>query len=170
MVVPDGIMNRINDKKLKDFILEKCNIDAVISLPLNTTKNIYSHFNQKTTVNICGVETLKRQTTPVSIYLCSEIGESRDVKKFDIPQNDLENASDLINMFKGAKTKFKTTNKRCKIKDINDFYTGSHWSVDRWCTTEEKIELGIKDEESTITLDSFAAMLGDVSIRLTYFH
>lgn len=47
VVVPDGIMNRINDKKLKDFILEKCNIDAVISLPLNTTKNIYSHFNQK---------------------------------------------------------------------------------------------------------------------------
>ena len=78
---------------------------------------------KKTTVNICGVETLKRQTTPVSIYLCSEIGESRDVKKFDIPQNDLENASDLINMFKGAKTKFKTTSKRCKIKDINDFYT-----------------------------------------------
>lgn len=66
-------------------------------------------------------------------------------------------------MFKGAKTKFKTTSKRCKIKDINDFYTGSHWSVDRWWTTEEKIELGIKDEESTITLDSFAAMLGDVS-------
>ena len=118
---------------------------------------------KKTTVNICGVETLKRQTTPVSIYLCSEIGESRDVKKFDIPQNDLENASDLINMFKGAKTKFKTTSKRCKIKDINDFYTGSHWSVDRWWTTEEKIELGIKNEESTITLDSFAAMLGDVS-------
>ena len=27
----------------------------------------------------------------------------------------------LINMFKGAKTKFKTTSKHCKIKDINSF-------------------------------------------------
>ena len=35
-VVPDGIMNRSNDKKLRDFILEQCEIDAVISLPLNT--------------------------------------------------------------------------------------------------------------------------------------
>lgn len=33
IVVPDGIMNRSNDKKLRDFILEKCYIDAVISLP-----------------------------------------------------------------------------------------------------------------------------------------
>ena len=36
IVVPDGIMNRSNDKKLRDFILEQCEIDAVISLPLNT--------------------------------------------------------------------------------------------------------------------------------------
>ncbi|WP_417301763.1 N-6 DNA methylase [Enterocloster sp.] len=42
---PDGIMNRSNDKKLRDFILEQCEIDAVISLPLNTffttNKKIY---------------------------------------------------------------------------------------------------------------------------------
>lgn len=36
IVVPDGIMNRSNDKKLRDFILEQCFVDAVISLPLNT--------------------------------------------------------------------------------------------------------------------------------------
>lgn len=36
IVVPDGIMNRSNDKKLRDFILGQCDIDAVISLPLNT--------------------------------------------------------------------------------------------------------------------------------------
>ena len=28
VVVPDGIMNRSNDKKLRDFILEKCNIET----------------------------------------------------------------------------------------------------------------------------------------------
>ena len=36
IVVPDGIMNRSNDKKLRDFILDECMIDAVISLPINT--------------------------------------------------------------------------------------------------------------------------------------
>lgn len=36
VVVPDGIMNRSNDKRLRDFILDECDIDAVISLPINT--------------------------------------------------------------------------------------------------------------------------------------
>ena len=171
VVVPDGIMNRSNDKKLRDFILEKCNIDAVISLPLNTffttnKKTYILALTKKTTVNIGGIETLERQTTPVFTYLCSEIGETRDVYRFDIDQNDLETASDLFNMFKGAKTKFKTSDKRCKIVGIDDFYNGSHWSVDRWWSDEEKIELGINDEESVVTIDSFASMLGDVSNSL----
>lgn len=168
VVVPDGIMNRGNDKKLRDFILEQCNIDAVISLPLNTffttnKKTYILALTKKTSVVIGGVATLEKQTTPVFTYLCSEIGETRDVNRFDISQNDLENASDLFNMFKGAKSKFKTNDKRCKIVAIDTFYSEGHWSVDRWWTTEEKIELGIKDEESAITLDSFASMLGDVS-------
>ena len=168
IVVPDGIMNRSNDKKLRDFILEQCYIDAVISLPLNTffttnKKTYILALTKKTPAVINGTPSLERQTTPVFTYLCSEIGETRDVNRFDIPQNDLEIASDLFNMFKGAKSKFKAADLRCKIVSIDDFYTGNHWSVDRWWTKEEKINLGIKDEETAITIDSFASMLGDIS-------
>lgn len=74
-------------------------------------------------MNVGGVATLPKQTTPVFTYLCSEIGETRDVYRFDIDQNDLEIASDLFNMFKGAKAKFKTDDKRCKIVDIESFIT-----------------------------------------------
>lgn len=174
VVVPDGIMNRSNDKKLRDFILEKCNIDAVISLPLNTffttnKKTYILALTKKTTVNIGGVETLEKQTTPVFTYLCSEIGESRDVNRFDIPQNDLENASDLFNMFKGAKTKFKTPDKRCKIIDIDDFYNGSHWSVDRWWSREEKIDLGVEDVIDSVTLEDYISMVGDAASALMEF-
>lgn len=144
VVVPDGIMNRSNDKKLRNFILDNCYVDAVISLPLNTffttnKKTYILALTQKTPVNVGGVATLERQTNPVFTYFCSEIGETRDVYRFDIEQNDLETASDLFNMFKGAKTKFKTSDKRCKVVPIDDFYNGSHWSVDRWWTREEKI-------------------------------
>ena len=174
VVVPDGIMNRSNDKKLRDFILEKCNIDAVISLPLNTffttnKKTYILALTKKTTVNIGGVETLEKQTTPVFTYLCSEIGESRDVNRFDIPQNDLENASDLFNMFKGAKTKFKTPDKRCKIIDIDYFYNGSHWSVDRWWSREEKIDLGVEDVIDSVTLEDYISMVGDAASALMEF-
>ena len=172
VVVPDGIMNRSNDKKLRDFILEQCEIDAVISLPLNTffttnKKTYILALTKKTPVNVGGVATLERQTNPVFTYFCSEIGETRDVYRFDIEQNDLETASDLFNMFKGAKTKFKTSDKRCKVVPIDDFYKGSHWSVDRWWTREEKIELGIEEEEKAIDLTTYISMINDTSAILT---
>ena len=167
IVVPDGIMNRSNDKKLRDFILEKCYIDAVISLPLNTffTTNKKTYIlvlTKKVPVNMGGVPTLERQTTPVFTYLCSEIGETRDVYRFDINQNDLETASDLFNMFKGSKLRFKTDDKRCKVVDISDFYEGSHWCVEKWWSHEEKQVLGIEDESKAIDLGEFRILLNDV--------
>ena len=70
-------------------------------------------------------------------------------------------------MFKGAKTKFKTSDKRCKVVPIDDFYNGSHWSVDRWWTREEKIELGIEEEEKAIDLTTYISMINDTSAILT---
>lgn len=174
IVVPDGIMNRSNDKKLRDFILEQCNIDAVISLPLNTffttnKKTYILALTKKTVVNIGGVPTLPKQTSPVFTYLCSEIGETRDVCRFDIDQNDLDVASDLFNMFKGSKAKFKTDDKRCKIVDINNFYSGAHWSVDRWWTREEKINLGIEDNIETVSLEDYIGMISDAASTLMEF-
>ena len=172
IVVPDGIMNRSNDRKLRNFILDNCYVDAVISLPLNTffttnKKTYILALTKKTPINVGGVATLEKQTNPVFTYFCSEIGETRDVYRFDIEQNDLETASDLFNMFKGAKGKFKTSDKRCKIVPIDDFYNGSHWSVDRWWTREEKIELGIEEEEKAIDLTTYISMINDTSAILT---
>lgn len=174
IVVPDGIMNRSNDKKLRDFILEQCNIDAVISLPLNTffttnKKTYILALTKKVAVNVGGIATLPKQTTPVFTYLCSEIGETRDVYRFDIEQNDLETASDLFNMFKGAKAKFKTDDRRCKIVDIDDFYNSVLWSVDRWWTREEKIELGIVEETQVMSMNDFSSLIGDISSSIAEY-
>ena len=174
IVVPDGIMNRSNDKRLRDFILEQCCIDAVISLPLNTffttnKKTYILALTKKVSVNIGGVATLEKQTTPVFTYLCSEIGESRDVYRFVIEQNDLEIASDLFNMFKGSKSKFTTDDKRCKIMNIDNFYTGTHWSIDRWWNREEKIDLGIEDSIESVTLEDYISIVGDAASTLMEF-
>ena len=171
IVVPDGIMNRSNDKKLRDFILEQCEIDAVISLPLNTffttnKKTYILALTKKAPVMVDGVSTLQRQTSQVFTYLCSEIGETRDVYRFDIDQNDLQVASDLFNMFKGAKTSFANTlnmigDKRCKISSIDDFYNGTHWCVERWWNHEERQALGIEEESKTIGVNDFRVLLAD---------
>lgn len=171
IVVPDGIMNRSNDKKLRDFILEQCEIDAVISLLLNTffttnKKTYILALTKKAPVMVDGVPTLQRQTSPVFTYLCSEIGETRDVYRFDIDQNDLQVASDLFNMFKGAKTSFANTlnmigDQRCKISSIDDFYNGTHWCVERWWNHEERQALGIEEESKTIGVNDFRVLLAD---------
>ncbi|WP_373604396.1 N-6 DNA methylase [Treponema endosymbiont of Eucomonympha sp.] len=36
VVVPDGMLNRQNDRNLRKYILDECCIDGLISLPLNT--------------------------------------------------------------------------------------------------------------------------------------
>ena len=171
VVVPDGIMNRSNDKRLRDFILEECDIDAVISLPINTffTTNKKTYIlavTKKVPVMCDGVEVKARQTNPVFTYLCSEIGETRDMYRFDMEQNDLAEAAALFNMYKGARDYFTTTNKRCKIVDIDVFYTGVHWSVERWWTHEERIELGIEEEVESVTPAEMGALVGDLANTL----
>ena len=95
VVVPDGIMNRSNDKRLRDFILDECEIDAVISLPVNTffttnKKTYILAITKKVPVARDGVETKEKQTDCVFTYLCSEIGETRDVYRFDMPQRQAD--------------------------------------------------------------------------------
>ena len=173
VIVPDGIMYRNNDKKLRDFILEQCSIDGAISLPLNTffTTNKKTYIlilTKKVPEIIDGVPTLKRQTTPVFTYLCSEIGETRDTDRFDIEQNDLETARNLYCMFKGSnKERFRTDDARCKIVPIDTFYDGSHWSVERWWSREERIALGIEQEVRPIHVNDLRILLSDAVSALS---
>ncbi|RUA27417.1 MAG: N-6 DNA methylase, partial [Bacteroidetes bacterium] len=81
IVVPDGIFNRQNDAKLRKFLLDECFIDAIISLPektfFTTPKKTYILALTKK------ADSKEEQTDPVFTYLVSEIGETRDVYRFD---------------------------------------------------------------------------------------
>lgn len=175
IVVPDGIMNRGNDKKLREFILDECILDCIISLPLNTffttNKKTYIMGITKKTKHIeNGFEVKEEQSTPVFTYLCSEIGETRDVKRFDISQNDLEVASNMYCMFKGAKKVFATEDKRCKLFESSLFSQAVHWSVDRWWTKEEKIELGIEEDVETVDLEGYIGLINEVVNTLNEYN
>ena len=43
----------------------------------------------------------KIQSYPVYTYLCSTIGETMDTYRFDIDENDLHDAVDLYNLYRG---------------------------------------------------------------------
>ena len=169
IVVPDGIFNRRNDAKLRKFLLDECFIDAIISLPEKT----FFTTPKKTYILALTKKTDKKveQTDPVFTYLVSEIGETRDVYRFDIEQNDLQEAVTLFSFFKGNKSNFDkiNTDKRCKIQPISKFQPNEHWSIDRWWTKEEKIELGIEEKDNISTTEEFSELIKDISSTLEEF-
>jgi len=163
VVVPDGMLNRQNDKNLRRYILEECFIDGLISLPLNT----FFTTNKKTYILCLTKKTDKTQTQtePVFTYLVSEIGETRDVYRFDIDQNDLNEAVSLFAFFKGNKSKYAEINidKRCKIIPVAYFSenTDKNWVIDNLWTQEEKLALGVVEKDETLSLFDFSVILED---------
>ena len=171
VVVPDGIFNRQNDKNLRQFITEECFIDGIISLPLNT----FFTTNKKTYILCLTKKTDKKeiQKTPVFTYLVSEIGESRDVYRFNIEQDDLSEAVTLYSFFKGNKTSFEkiNTDKRCKIFPFSKFQTSieQSWIIDKWWSEEEKIELGIVEKDKSIKFEELPNLIEEVANNILSF-
>lgn len=171
VIVPDGIFNRQNDKNLRQFVIDECYIDGIVSLPLNT----FFTTNKKTYILCLTKKANKKevQTDPVFTYLVSEMGESRDVYRFDIDQDDLSEAVTLYSFFKGNKASFAkiNTDKRCKIFPFTDFTSSleNSWIIDKWWSEEEKIELGITEKKDKLGLLDFSSLVEDMSISLKTF-
>ncbi|MDR2171473.1 MAG: N-6 DNA methylase [Planctomycetaceae bacterium] len=168
VVIPDGMLNRQNDKNLRKYILDECFIDGLISLPLNT----FFTTNKKTYI-LCMTKKQNRsekQNTPVFTYLVGEIGESRDVYRFDIDQNDLQEAVTLFSFFKGNKQAFSKINadKRCKIIHINYFKDNieNNWLVDKLWTNEEKVELGIIEENKPLKFEELPDLFDGIASNI----
>lgn len=171
IIVPDGIFNRQNDKNLRQFIIDECYIDGIVSLPLNT----FFTTNKKTYILCLTKKANKKdvQTDPIFTYLVSEMGETRDVYRFDIDQDDLREAVTLYSFFKGNKASFAkiNTDKRCKIFPFTDFTSSleNSWIIDKWWSEEEKIELGISEKKDKLGLLDFSSLVEDMSISLKTF-
>ena len=120
VIIPDGILTRSNDSKLRNLIKEECIIDGIISLPINA----FYRNPKKTYILVITKKHEKTeeerkehiQSEPVFTYLVSNVGETLDVNRFSIDENDLDKMVSLFNQFKGAKTSFKSQDSRCKIQ------------------------------------------------------
>ena len=168
IVIPDGLLSRQNDKNLRQFLLEECYLDGIISLPLNT----FFTTNKKTYI-LCltkKIDKSKKQTDPVFTYLVSEVGETRDIYRFDIDQNDLEEAATLYTFFRGNKSSFAriNTDKRCKVQPIDEFVDNidSHWLIDRWWTDDEKVAMGVIDKKDSVSIQEFAGLVETAALNM----
>lgn len=168
VVIPDGMLNRQNDKNLRKYILDECFIDGLISLPLNT----FFTTNKKTYILCITKKADKKQVQkePIFTYLVSEIGETRDVYRFDIDQNDLNEAVTLFSFFRGNKNSFAkiNTDKRCKVIPADYFKNNieKNWVIDKLWTEEEKIELEIIERSESVSLFEFSSIIEEIATTL----
>jgi type I restriction-modification system DNA methylase subunit len=165
IVIPDGVLDNQNNKTLRQFIIDECFIDSLISLP---NKTFFTTI-KKTYILSLTKKTNKKevQKSPVFTYLVSEIGESRDIYRFEIEQNDLQEAVTLFSFFKGNKGSFGkiNTDKRCKIQDFKQFADSveASWLIDNWWTRDEKENLGILEKSKSIRFDDLPQLIEDIS-------
>ena len=154
VIVPDGLLNQ---GAMLVYVKRECFIRAVVSLPVRT---FYST-PKKTYILVVErkSESDPSQTSPVFTYLVSEIGESRDARRWAIGQNDLIDMANLFNQFKGSPDSFTSSNPRCKVIPWAVFDKYAHWMIDRYWTPEELQALGLVDEPEELSIQQFNGLL-----------
>lgn len=169
IILPENLLFRQSDNVLRKYIIDECYIDGVISLP----KKTFFTTIQKTFI-LCITKKMRctdSQTTPVFTYIVSEIGESRDINRFDIDQDDLTNAAESFNSFMGSNDFFAKNNKdkRCKTIPFNWFRdnTDSSWVIDNMWTNDEKVELGIVDGNKNVSVIDYKLLIEDAIANIS---
>lgn len=179
IVLPDGIFSNYANSKLKEYMLENCSIESIISLPVG------SFF---TTPKKTYILTIRRKTEaqknnnfmqdyPVFCYVANSIGESLDAYRFDIESNDLKEAVTKYNFFrKGDKKNILEPiqshlagDKKLKLIDIQNFSSDKSWIIENWWTEEEKIEIGLIKPKTVVSVNDFQGLLEDLTNSLTDF-
>jgi len=167
VILPDGIFTNIANDKLKQFILDSCYIESIISLPVgtffNTPKKTYILTLHKRTDTEKGTT----QPYPIYAYLCSTIGETLDSYRFDTEDSDLKDAVDLYTLYKTNKTHSMIkdaikNNPRAKLLDIKSFNKDANWDINLHWTDEEKENLGIKKKENIMSVDEFNTYVSEI--------
>lgn len=167
IILPDGIFTNIANNKLKQFILDNCFIESIISLPVgtffNTPKKTYILTLHKRT----DAEKGQTQPYPVYGYLCSTIGETLDSYRFDIDESDLKDAVDLYTLYKTNKSHSMVQNAikdnpRAKLLKIDSFGKDDNWDINLQWTDKEKEDLGIKKKDNIMTVDEFNSYVGEL--------
>ena len=139
VVIPDGILARVNGKALRDHILQECFLNAVISLPQRT---FFANFKQTYILAITKKNNRQdRQTTSVFSYIVSNIGEKlTSVKREEIGENDLPEMENLYRLFQGSQSIthiVESQSPRCKVFPCEQFRDSSHWVINRWWPQDE---------------------------------
>jgi len=165
VILPDGIFLRDADSRLRRWIAEECFVDGIVSLPVRT----FFATSKKTYV-LCLTKKRKRaepQTHPVFAYVVTAIGETLDAARFPVPESDMPEMARLFRGFVSSKPRLPEetealahlTSPKLKFVDADVLFASSTWTVDRLWSKQERIALGIHEEQPTLSEEEFFGAL-----------
>jgi type I restriction-modification system DNA methylase subunit len=149
IIVPDGVMERSGDKKLRNHIFKECYLDAIISLPVRT---FYANFRKTYIIAITKKDKIDdTQKHGVFTYLISDIGEDLTKKnRTEIPSNDLPEMEQLFAMYSAIKNDPSAypliKNERCKILTVDQLSKSKHWRIEKFWSEDELRKMNLLDE------------------------
>jgi type I restriction enzyme M protein len=160
VVVPDGLMNQ---EAMLASIKNECDVLSIVALPSRT---FYSTPKKTYILGLRKKPEDRNQSDPVFTYLVSEIGESRDTRRVPIDANDLTTMEQEFRFFRSSPDSYASNDARCKILPWAEFDEMRNWLVDRNWTHEEKVALGIVEENFEVDPDAFRDLVGDAKAAL----
>jgi type I restriction enzyme M protein len=160
VIVPDGLLNQ---SSVLSFIKSECTVLAVVALPSRT---FYATPKKTYILALRKTNGAASQAQSVFTYLVSEIGESRDTRRVPIPANDLSTMEQEFRYFNASPDTYVSRDERCKIIAWQEFSDLRNWLVDRNWSHNEKVALGIVEENFEVDAETFRDLVGDAKAAL----
>lgn len=157
IVIPDSMLYRLNDFSLRNFLIEKTFIEAIISLP----KKAFFSTSKKTSIVIFRKksELSEQQNRPIMLFLVNSIGESLDKDRFPIGENDLKEATTYYKMFKedplNSPKFLEKTSDRLKFLNFSDINI-ENMTVEHYFTKEQLVKFDRLEKSVVRTNEEYA--------------
>lgn len=184
IIVPDGIALRNSDKELRNWMLEECFLDAVISLPkktfYTTQKKTYIFCLRKKPelTNDIVVDSQRIQKHPVMNFIVTDIGETLDEYRLKTDTSNYVDAVKNFKIFKSVYVNNYNTDEDNNTYQTQQFidsakssqllrvvpvekYKNAKWDSESHFTHDELVALGVKDDILIDDISSVKTKMAD---------
>jgi len=149
VILPDGFFYRATDNELKKKILELCFVKCIISLP---EKTFYATRKKTYILGLQRKDSDKSlQDFPVFSAIARTIGETLDADRIRQSDNDLIPITREYKYFHADRAGYQNRLANIKAIPIESFTNNLNWLIENYWTIDEKIELGILEDDSGVS-------------------
>ena len=151
ILLPETFFLRTNDKVLRDWIFQECQVDLLALLPertfFNTPKRVVIVHLKKRSCKL-SEESLRNAllNEKVLLFALSEIGETRDARRFPIEESDLP---DLVATYKlhSVGASIPASKKKAVIAVANDLKNSKSINIRHYWDKSVAQDLGLLGED-----------------------